>query len=120
MARDSLNAPDPAGRRRPARVVDGRDGDIGAERGRNRLEGADDPGGGNHAPQAVGESGELLRGVVQKGVREGRRPSRSGRQFRPKDQSIVSPEWSSTPSLSVDTQTVPSAMIARPSTLSST
>lgn len=33
---------------------------------------------------------------------------------------IVSPEWSSTPSLSVDTHIVPSAVMARPSTLSST
>jgi hypothetical protein len=34
--------------------------------------------------------------------------------------SIVSPEWSSTPSLSVETHIVPSSVIARPSTLSST
>lgn len=36
----------------------------------------------------------------------------------PTEKNIVSPEWSSTPSLSVDTHAVPSSAIASPSTLS--
>lgn len=47
-------------------------------------------------------------------------PRVSGDHIWPMLQNSVSPEWSSTPSLSVETQAVPSGRIASPSTLSCT